>query len=62
MALETRRPELVDVVEVQIKPPHERRIMARKMTPDNAKAFVNMAIARRGVEHSFYTLQLAEPE
>lgn len=49
--------ELVDVVEVQIKAPHERRVMDTGLTKENADAYIKMAIARRGVEHSFYTTQ-----
>ena len=47
--------ELVDVIEVQIKGPHIVRVMATGKTKVNAEAFINMAIARRGLKHHFYT-------
>ena len=49
--------DLVDVIEVQIKPPHERRVMKAGLTKDNAEAYIKIAVARRGVENQFYTTQ-----
>lgn len=49
--------DLVDVVAVQIKPPHERRVMDSGLTPRNAEAYIKMAVMRRGVENEFYTTQ-----
>ena len=46
--------DLVDVIEVRIKAPHVVRVMATRKTAENAEAFINMAIARRGVETHFY--------
>jgi hypothetical protein len=49
--------DLVDVVEVQIKAPHERRVMERGLTKENADAYIKLAVMRRGVENQFYTTQ-----
>ena len=49
--------QLFDVVEVQIKAPHEWRVMETRLTKENADAYIKMAVIRRGVEHSFYTTQ-----
>lgn len=46
---------LLDVIEVQIRTPHTVRVMDRDMTERNAEAYINMAVFRRGVEHSFFT-------
>ena len=46
--------DLVDVVEVQIKAPHDRRIMERGLTKENADAYIKLAVMRRGVETHFY--------
>jgi hypothetical protein len=32
-----------------------RRVMATNKTPDDAEAFIRMAIIRRGVEHEIYS-------
>jgi hypothetical protein len=45
---------LVDVMEVEIAAPHGKRLMRSGMTEKNAEAFIQMAIARRGVETHFY--------
>lgn len=47
--------DLVDVIEVEIAPPHSVRLIARGKTPLNADAVVEMAVMRRGVEHHFFT-------
>lgn len=47
-----------DVYEIEIAPPHKRRLMARLMTEAEAEAFIKIAVARRGVETHFYK---AEP-
>lgn len=44
-----------DVVEVELREPHHVRIIASGKTEKNAEAIVNMAVMRRGVEHSFFT-------
>ena len=49
--------ELVDVVAVQIKSPHARRVMDRGLTKENAEAYIKMAVMRRGVDEEFYTTQ-----
>jgi hypothetical protein len=45
---------LYDVIEVQIAAPNDERVMAERLTDKNARAFVAMAIARRGLETHFY--------
>lgn len=50
---------LFDVVEVKIAAPHAERVMARGLTEADAGWFINMAIARRGVEHQFYVARAA---
>lgn len=47
--------DLVDVIEVQIKAPHEKRVMETGLTKENAEAYIKLAILRRGVENQFYT-------
>lgn len=54
--------DLVDVIEVQISAPHSRRVLATKLTPGNAEAFILAAIARRGVDTHFYTTEPASVE
>lgn len=51
--------ELVDVVAVQIKAPHARRVMERNLTPERAESYIKFAVYRRGVEYEFYTTQPA---
>jgi hypothetical protein len=46
---------MLDVIEVQIKAPHTVRIIDRNKTERNAEAIIEMAVMRRGVEHSFFT-------
>jgi len=46
---------LLDVIEVEFKPPHKVRVIDTKKTEKNAEAIVEMAVMRRGVEHSFFT-------
>jgi hypothetical protein len=43
-----------DVIEVQIKPPHAVRLMARDEDERNAGAIRDMAVMRRGVEDHFF--------
>jgi hypothetical protein len=50
--------DLMNVVEVRIQPPHERRVIAEAKSPDEAEAIIKMAVARRGVEDHFF---VAEP-
>ncbi len=45
---------MFDVIEVQIKAPHETRVMAVDLTENDADAFIKFAVIRRGVEHQFY--------
>ncbi len=45
---------LFDVIEVQIKPPHDERVMETGLTEENAEAYIKFAVIRRGVETSFY--------
>ena len=52
--------DLVDVIEVRIKSPHEKRVMETGLTKENAEAYIKIAIARRGVEDQFYTTRPAE--
>ena len=47
--------DMVDVIEVDIKPPHTIRVLARGYSEGNAEAFIKIAVMRRGVENSFYT-------
>ena len=51
--------DLVDVVAVEIKQPHTRRIMERNLTPQDAWSFIKIAVIRRGVDSEFYTTQPA---
>ena len=46
----------MDVLAVTIAVPHAIRIMARQKSPDNAEAFINMAVLRRGVDTEFYVM------
>lgn len=46
---------MLDVIEVQIKAPHTVRVIERNKSVGNAEAIVSMAVARRGVEHFFFT-------
>ena len=46
---------MLDVIEVQIKAPHTVRVIAEDKSEKNAEAIVEMAVMRRGVEHSFFT-------
>lgn len=50
---------LVDVVEVQIKAPHERRVMERGLSTRDADAYIKFAVFRLGVEKAFYATQPA---
>lgn len=43
-----------DVIEVQIAPPNSVRVLAHDLDAANADAWILMAIARRGVEGSFF--------
>lgn len=45
------------VVEVQIAPPRERRVMAVDLTEQQADAFIKMAVIRRGVRTHFYVAE-----
>lgn len=45
------------VVEVQIAPPHERRVMAVDLTEPQADEFIKFAVMRRGVEAQFYVAE-----
>jgi trimethylamine:corrinoid methyltransferase-like protein len=45
--------QLFDVFAINIKT-GKKRLMATNKTEDNAEAFINMAICRRGVEEEFY--------
>ena len=45
---------MFDVMEIEIAPPHNKRVMAVDLDEKNAEAFIKMAIARRGVELHFY--------
>lgn len=49
----------VDVIAVEIKPPHARRVMECNISPGDAEAYIKIAIARRGVDHEFYTTEPA---
>lgn len=51
--------DLVDVVAVEIKPPHVRRVMECGLTPRDAESFIKIAVMRRGVDSEFYTTQPA---
>lgn len=46
---------MFDVIEVEIKAPHTVVVIANNKTERNAEAIVGMAVARRGVEDSFFT-------
>lgn len=48
--------DLYDVIEVPISSPRKVHIMARGLTEDNARAFRDIAVIRRGVEDSFYVV------
>ena len=43
-----------DVLEVRIKGGEVLGVMGRDLDEKNAEAVINMAVIRRGVEHSFY--------
>jgi hypothetical protein len=45
------------VVEVQIAPPHERRVMAVDLTEPQADEFIKFAVMRRGVRTHFYVTE-----
>jgi hypothetical protein len=47
--------QLFDVVEVEIRNPSNRRVIASGKTERNADAIVRMAVIRRGVQHHFFT-------
>lgn len=47
--------DLLDVLEVQLAPPHKVRVIDTEKTERNAEAIVKMAVMRRGVECSFFT-------
>lgn len=43
-----------EIVEVEIEPPHNERVMDVVMGERNAEAYINMAVMRRGVDTHFY--------
>jgi hypothetical protein len=45
---------MFDVIEVEIAAPHAQRVMAERLSKDDAEAFIKIAVARRGVEKHFY--------
>lgn len=45
---------MFDVLEIEIAPPHNKRVMAVDMTEMEADAFIKIAVMRRGVENHFY--------
>ena len=45
---------LYDVFAINIKTLEKRKLSDRLMTVGNAEAFINMAIARRGVDEEIY--------
>lgn len=47
--------DLLDVIEVEIKAPHHVRLIAEGKDEKNAEEIIYMAVARRGVEHHFFT-------
>lgn len=47
---------MFDVIEVQIKAPHEIRVLERNKSKSNAEAIVDMAVCRRGVEEAFFSV------
>lgn len=53
--------ELVDVIAVEIKSPHAKRVMERGLTPERAEDYIKIAVARRGVDAEFYTTQPHQP-
>lgn len=48
------KPDLFDVIEVEIKAPHRVRVMDTGLTEENADAFINMAVIRRGCQDHFF--------
>lgn len=48
-----------EVYEVEIAPPHRRRLLAHSLSEQGAETFIKMAIARRGVETHFYKAERA---
>ncbi len=46
--------QLYDVIEVEIRNPKNRRIMATNKTEHEANAFIYTAVVRRGCETHFY--------
>lgn len=51
--------DTVNVIEVQLQKPHAERVLATRLPPADAEAFIKIAIARRGVETHFYTTRPA---
>ncbi len=46
---------MLDVIEVEFKT-HKVRVIGRNKSERNAEAVVSMAVMRRGVENSFFTM------
>lgn len=51
--------DLFDVIEVEIGTPNRVRLMGEGKARLNADAILNLAIARRGVERHFFSIEPA---
>ncbi len=45
----------IDVLKVEITPPHRVKVLTTFRDAENAAAFINIAVMRQGVETHFFT-------
>ena len=52
--------DLYDVIEVSFDSPDSVRVIAENKSKQNAEAIVSLAVMRRGVESSYFTIRPTE--
>lgn len=50
---------MLDILEIEIAPPHRVRVMTTMASEKEAQAFIDIAVIRRGVENHFFTTRPA---